>query len=370
MKRVGVITMPRVINYGAILQAYGLCKTVADMGHECELIDYTYPNAFHLASKFQSRAILKRRLRSLLKRVCFTSELDKVRVRRFEAFLEGNMVFTDKTFRSVDELKSAPPVFDAYITGSDQVWNPKFVLDDPSFFLQFAPRNAARIAYAASIALTEIPEKFHAQYRKHIMEIGSLSLREDSGVRLVKKLTDRDSDLVLDPSLLLDKNEWSEVAVPFGERNPYIVCYCLGGFQYARRLCQHIAKMTGYSVVHVWPQPYERLTSSMQCIYDAGPAEFLGIFKGASFVVTNSFHGTAFAANFSKPFFTILRHDIAFDSRQASFLRMLGAESRGLELGAPLPSEEQLNMEFGSVQSVLGKKRKESIAFLHDALDG
>jgi len=368
MKRVGIVTMPRALSYGAILQSYALHRTIVEMGYECELIDYIYPNAFHLASKFQTTAVWKKKLRSLVSSLCLTEKLYDSRIRRFNEFLENYIPFTDKAFMSFEELQAAPPLYDVYITGSDQVWNPNFILDDPCFFLRFAPNNSRRVAYAASFAVSRIPSKFHGQYSRYLHDIDILSVREDTGVALVKQLTGRSCDLVLDPSLLVHANGWGEISAPFSYDGPYLVCYCLGGFPYVRNLCRHIAKITGYSIVHVWPQPYERLKRSMYSIFDAGPSEFIGIFQNASFVVTNSYHGMAFAIDFGKPFFSVVQRGIAFDSRQESLLRLFRLEERGLESGDPFPSEEQLHMDYDLVEAVLVEKRRESLSFLRKAL--
>jgi hypothetical protein len=367
MRTAGIVTMPRAISYGAILQSYALHRTIAEMGYECELIDYVYPNEFHFGSSFQARAAWKKRLRSLVRFLCLTKKLDDSRIRRFDDFRKKHIALTDRAFGSIEELLADPPLYDAYVTGSDQVWNPKFVLDDPCFFLQFAPKDRTRVAYAASFAVSQIPIGFHEKYRKYIDDIDFLSVREDSGVALVKKLTGRSCDLVLDPIFLVDEKGWDEVSVPFSYQMPYLVCYCLGTSRYVRSLCQHIATIKGYSIVHIWPQPYERFKTSVHSIYDAGPSEFVGILQNASFVVTNSYHGTAFAANFGKPFFSV-RHDFSLDSRQSSLLRLLRVEERGLELGDPFPSEEQLEMEFDWVEAILAEKRRKSISYLRDAL--
>lgn len=367
MQKVGVLTFHHSLNYGAVLQAYALFQTLVSLGHQPELIDYIDPN-----HGLHTKGALKRFQRSLEKRVLdFT--MRRTRKKRTRHFLNSHLEFSEHTYRDPCQLEKCPPEYDHYIVGSDQVWNPHIVGSDSSHFLDFAPTGKTRISYAASFGLDALPPGYMDQYATWINRLDYISVREQQGLEIVRQLTGRNAELVLDPTLLIDDAQWAGLAESAAPSEPYILCYyilddCVMNDK-IQSIARSISKRTGWSVVSIG----KRAFISDRGLLKAGPAELLTLFHYASFVLTTSFHGTAFAINFRKPFYTPLNYsligNLAVLSRITSLAELLGVQDRLLDASQPLPKHLDIDMDFDSAHELLKEERKSSIRFLERALN-
>lgn len=378
--KIGIITILKVNNYGAELQAYATTKILQLIGHDAEIIDYPfYKNPLHKRTKKSAptaKMSLKKhvaeRLYPLLtwwKSRNFKGE-QNLRNAKFEQFHKENTK-QSVCYNSIEKLKSATLDYDILLTGSDQVWNPGIYSSLDPYFLRFGNDNMRRIAYASSFGVTEIPKDVVSYYVESLMRYSAIGVREDAAVDLVKKLTGRDAKLVLDPTLLLNREQWMQVAKPITglPDSPYILIYELSYIPFLKQVAEYISSQTGMPIVRICKNacPEDKGTEIINVI-DAGPAEFLFMFDNAEFIVTNSFHGTAFAVNFGKQFYTILRKGKNNNSRQKSILKLLNCEERMLEEGSSMPKITRLNTQ--NITSNLNKERQKSINFLKIAIDG
>lgn len=382
MKRVGIITIVRVNNYGAELQAYATQEALRKQGYDAEIIDYLfYKNKGHKRTK-SSRPTFKMplkkhmaewlypklaRLKALLQR----NKLMKVRAENFEKFHQANTHFS-QTYHSYDELLSTSIEYDAYVVGSDQVWNPGVYSSLDPYFLKFAPKGKRKLSYASSIGLSELPVHTHQYYHEVLEGLDAISVREEQAVDLVKQVSGRDAQWVLDPTLLLNAEEWQKVAkMPQDIREKYILLYELTPCPHLKTLAKHIAEIKGCKVVRI-TKDANRVESDSDVInvMDAGPAEFIGLFHNAEFVVTNSFHGTAFSINFNRPFYVVTPARKNNNSRQQSILRLFGLTDRLLTEGTPLPQEDVLPIEYELVNTKLEEQRYLSMNYLTSNIDG
>lgn len=372
MKTVGVVTYHRSINYGAILQAYSLQEVLSDMGYGVELIDYQGLAPMSL-----------RTIPSRLKHYMWTHLLARAlvgnsRVERTNVFRRRYLRISHISYDGPQALHMNPPEYDAYITGSDQVWNPLINGGDSSYFLTFAPRDRIRISYAASFGVSTIAERFRDDYAKWLSQIHHLSTREYIGKDIVRELSGRDSVVTLDPTLLLDQGQWDRVATPYGIGGDYILCYYMPGDSVVTKCIGDIARrvscFTGWPVVNIGEKEYMRLVPWRRSIFDAGPAEFVGLVRDASFIVTNSFHGAAFAVNYRKPFVVPINSDISPErslaSRILTLLGSLGLKERLLPATAAPPEDTILHIEYQSASELLQRERQRSMDFLNRALGG
>ena len=201
--KIGIMTMHRVQNMGSVLQAYALQYKIKQLGYESELIDYAFPPS-------------KEKQFGLKDMVSWGWDMvhgfpEKKRKKKIDEFRTRFLACSEKTYdRSL--LLSEPPQYDLYCTGSDQVWNPFHVGEDTSFMLDFAPLDAPRISYASSFATKEVKEPFFSLYAKYLALYREITVREKTGVDIVKKMTDKDASVVCDPTLLLSTNEWDRLA--------------------------------------------------------------------------------------------------------------------------------------------------------------
>lgn len=277
------------------------------------------------------------------------------------------------TYNSPEELKKNPPRYDVYITGSDQLWNPCYCNGDPAFLLHFAPDDALKISYAASIGMRDIPLELHMLYKELLDRYKHISVREDSGINVIRDITGMEAKAVLDPTLLLDKDEWNKIAVPKRLiKKKYILCYYLNytfnAFPYVDDLTAYMQKQTGYEIVHVARPPHKLVYGHTWYRVGASPEEFLALVRDAEMVLTTSFHGTAFALNYGKPLLTVVQDRNASDSRQVSLMHSLNLDAQVLSVKDVFPDESLFSYNVGEEQIRLSALRKESRQFLIDVL--
>lgn len=373
MATIGVITFHESANYGAVLQAYALQKCLADMGHNAEIIDYCSPRM-----GIGSLSGIRRVRHFVWHKIAKPVLVGSVREQRTQGFRSKYFRLSPVRYVDPKALHLDPPQYDAYITGSDQVWNPTIHGGDSSYFLTFAPEGKTRISYAASFGISLIPQSYASDYSQWLEQIHYLSTRELEGAEVVKRLAKRDAVIALDPTLLFDREHWREVAVSHELDRPYVLCYYMPG---DRAVCRRIAELarqvsmaTGWRVISIGEKEYTRLSPWKYSVFNAGPAEFLGLCQGASFIITNSFHGTAFSINYRKPFLVPINQgrcpERTLNSRITSLLRILRLEERLVPVGRNISADNVLNMDFAVAESILEQERRKSLDFLRGSLGG
>ena len=192
--------------------------------------------------------------------------------------------------------------FDYFIVGSDQVWNPIYRKGSPIDFLTFAPQNK-RVAYAPSFGIAEIPDKYISQYTKWLSEFNHLSVREDAGADIIKNLTSREASVLVDPTVMLTKDEWLSIAKPhkLKPNTPFLLTYFLG--EVPKEVKGLISKLsTKYKLEVVNLGSYEQIER-----YAADPSEFIDYINSANIFLTDSFHGAVFSIILEKQFIVFNR---------------------------------------------------------------
>lgn len=373
--KVGIITILKVENYGAELQAYATQAVLKNMGYDAEIIDYLfYKNKDHHSTK-ASKPIFKFGLKKKLSERLFpilkhlkesSSEGRKRRAERFSSFHKKFSTLSP-TYNTIEKLYNEVKVYDAYITGSDQVWNPGVYSSLKPYFLDFAPEGKKRIAYAASFGVSHLPTNTELIYHSYLSKYNSIGVRESAGVEIVKKLG-LEAIQVLDPTLLLSSKEWLRIAHPiYNLPQNYLLIYELTPSPYLNQVAKSIASKLNLQIVRLCKSAKIEDNNVMN-ITDAGPSEFITLFKFASFVITNSFHGSAFSINFEKPFFVIIPKRKNNNSRQKSLLNLLGISGRILEDNSPIPQDYM--MDYQKISQRLDEERNKSLTFLKNAIDG
>lgn len=376
-KKIGIITILKVNNYGAELQAYALQQCLNSLGYDAEVIDYLfYKHPDHIRESIsrpfypypfknkilESGLFLRDRLTRLL-----ASPSQKRRQKNFDDFHIAN-THLSRTFHSLSELQNECPRYDVYCVGSDQVWNPRCFTNLAPYLLSFAPDNARKISYASSFGVSSLPSSAESQYAKLLRRFDSIAVRESTGADIVKKLIGKNAQTVLDPTLLLSPDDWAKVEKPVPNiPDRYLLTYELRPQLALANLAQEVAHRHGLKIVRLGCRQ-KFYTDPLINITDAGPAEFLYLFRNAAFVVTNSFHGTAFSVNFSKPFFSVLERGRNNNSRQLSLLGSCGLESQVYYDGDPIPSS--FDVDFSSATRRLASLRNSSIEYLNSAING
>lgn len=330
--KIKTITCHDVYNYGAALQAYALQTYLQSLGHDVEIIDYK-PDYMRVHYKFwrvpeQSR-YYERAMKSWLFHFmlcCYFIPRRYATVGRkfnFDAFVKQHLKLT-RRYNSYQELVDCPPKADIYVAGSDQIWNSELPNGkDPGYFLQFGSKEVKRIAYAASFAISNIANKYKDLNKLWLNKFNAISVRERTGVSIVNSLG-LECEEVVDPVFLLNKGQWDNFS---GQdriiKEKYILVYDL--YVDDSRLSERsklLASTYNLKIVSV--------DGSLKCPYaqknisNAGPIEFVNLIKNAEYVVTNSFHATAFSVIFNKRFNVFYK--LKNISRLTDFLRNVQLE--------------------------------------------
>ncbi len=381
MKRTALITIHSVPNYGSVLQTYATLRVMADAGMECDVIDYRYPNEWHY-SHGQPREPFLQRLKStlaapLLEAVGIHSQ--HILKRRLDRFRRTHFRFT-RPFANLSELEQADwSRYQAVIAGSDQIWNPKFLLGDKAFMLSFVPDDVRKVSLASSFACSEIPGRMVDAYRECLSRFDAITVREDNGLDIISRQLGLEIKprRVLDPTLLLDAPKWDAMCsagIDSLPLEPYIVLY---GLNYAFETRPYIYealnemknRMGVKRVVALseWPDPSAPSGLVVDNYRDVHVECFVALMRNARGVVTSSFHGTAFALNFGRPLISIVPQG-SNDDRQSSLLRLAGAPEIITPVGTPL-SQIVHEYDTGQVASELDRIRKEDISTILKNID-
>ncbi len=380
MKEIGIITILKTNNYGAELQAYATQAILNKLGYKAEIIDYLfYKNPGHKKTKASKPSFnhgLKKRLAETLYPVIAKFKAgsnksnSKKRDERFDSFHTDNTAMS-ATYRTMDELYASKKEYDVYMVGSDQVWNPGVYSSLLPYMLTFAPEGKKRVAYASSFGVSSIPQECQWLYKEYLPQFSNIGVREKNAVDMVKEISGKDATWVLDPTLLLNKEDWMKVAKQsYGEKINYILLYELTPCPYILGLAKHFRKKKGMEIIRICKNAsVEDNDSSILNIIDAGPAEFIDLFANAGMIITNSFHGTAFSINFGKEFYTITPARKHNNSRQRSILKLFDLQDRLIAENTPVENISVKEFDYITTARILEDERKKSIGFLTNAIE-
>ena len=353
--KVGIVTFHRALNYGAVLQAYALQQYLLSLGIDSDVIDYrsTYIERFYKPIKANPFIHPKMFVRELL-----YAPFNYKKRKKFEQFI-GKFIKMSKTVKSEKELKMLNGEYDYFIAGSDQVWNLKWNGFDKAFFLNFAEKNK-KFSYAASFGFETIPEGSEKEYKNLLYDFESISVRENTGRRIVKELIGRDATVSIDPTCLLEREKWEEISVK-PEEHGYVLLYTLEKSSELIKNKKKIAQKLKTKIVYI----SDALKKSSEFKYQGflSPAEFVGLFANAGYVVTNSFHGLMFSVIFEKQFcLQYQQSKEAPNSRLIDFIHDFKLENRVLK-GAEI---EEKDIDYKVVKRLLSMKKDEAKLYLTD----
>lgn len=369
MKKVDIITLHRVVNYGSVLQTYALQEKIKEKGFEVEVIDY-YPERLHLFGMLKrlknKKEILRKNpiVRFGAQCVIFPSYLQRFTM--FKKFLKKYIKMTDKTYYTKEDLEKDVPQADIYCTGSDQVWNSEWneKIEYP-FFLDFVPDDKKRISYAASFGKKSLNKEEIPETKRLISKYKYLAMRELSGVEILKQLGRNDGINVLDPTLLLNKKEWSKIASNKYAGKKYVLMYNLNRNKKIDKYVEKLAKEKGLEIYYISYNLHEFFKKGkMKC--NVKVEDFLSLIANASYVVTDSFHATAFSINFNTPFMIIFPEK--FSTRLASILKVTGLQDRIVKDYNNIELADK-NIDFTHANKILDEERKKASLYLDKALN-
>ncbi len=356
--KIGILTMHKVLNYGSALQAFALLHYIQSLGYDVELIDYIFPHK-------QKLSIVRRVIRGAKSVLSGRYNMQN----KFQKFYNDFYKCSKITYNSPAELVSADLDYDIFITGSDQVWNPIHIKDDYSFFLPFVPENKLKYSYASSFSVSSLPNERKSIVKELLLKYDKVSVREKSSLDIVKDLTGITPEYVCDPTLLITKEEWRQITADctFNIEKPYILAYIL---KYAYNpypdILNIIKKIRNELDVPVVFLDGPKLDiKNVININNIAPLQFVNLINNAKYVITTSFHGTAFSLNFEKPFVSVIKNRSGFDTRMIDLLETVNADR------AIIYNEDfniDLDFTYSEISVNLNRFRDKSIEYLNSIL--
>ena len=320
-KRIGIITFHNYDNYGAILQSYALQKKLRELDTYPEIIDY---RCDYISNPFRLVNLRKKGLFNYIYgaigHICYIP-----RRRRCNQFRK-HMRYSEPV--TIKDMSPVSGKYDLYIAGSDQIWDHKLTNFDKTYFLDFVKDGKKKCSYAASIGEHVPPEKYLEDYKQLLGDFDHILVREDYGADIVDELTGKRPEVVCDPTLLLTAEEWNELLEEPRKKEKYILVYQLGINKEIVDFARRLKKKTGDRIVYI-PFPLVGLLKC-SCKIAIGPAQWMGLFKNAEYVISDSFHGIVYSLLFNRKFFAMVNgHHM--NRRVQQLLNMVQLSHRTIE---------------------------------------
>ena len=364
-------------NYGSLLQSCAFQHYLAMLGIDAEIIVYTGRPFLKQILRLFNLPLLRMKTKSVYREVScklFRPELQRrfqCRARQFERFRKDYLHIA-APIADRAQLLLCPDRYDVFIVGSDQLWNPVNVGTD-FFTLNFVPDHRLKLSYATSFGVDRIPASLTATYRRYLQRFDEVSTREHSGQSLIPEIAGRDVPVVCDPTMLVDRTFWDGIK---GEKplieGDYIFCYFIGPRPDIRAYAKEFGRKTGLRIASL-PHIDEYVTADADFgdvqLFDVGPAEFVNLIANATYVLTDSFHGTVFSVVYEKSFFTFNRFRQegkgSMNSRISSLLQVLGIPERRIDVEVDMKHLDELTIDYDSVNRNLSLFRSQSVDYLH-----
>ena len=362
MLRVCGVTFDHTLNYGSCFQAYALQTAIERIkvaGEQCdyELIPLTdMPDHPRHHYGLNDLGIVKRFLGGM-----FLS----INLRQFAKFEKSHMKYAKCA--SLKELPMLNKEKDAFVCGSDVIWNPDENSGLGAFYLDFAEKY--KFSYAASFGKASIDDNALEKARLPLSELNSISCREKSSAEIARHLTERDVSVVVDPVVLLDQDEWNAVTAKKEEREKYIFSYTTHQFPGYEEFLKKLESKTGLKTRRAIYTYKPMVALKQGILIFRSPQQWLQQLRDAEYVVTNSFHATAFSVIFHKKFFTVVHGDKAkgINVRMNDFLSELGLQDR---IHSSVPGAiDTSGIDYTPVDAIIARKREESLGFLRRNLE-
>lgn len=357
--KIGIMTIFKTGNYGGVLQAYALKKVIENnqLG-DASLINYSSKS---VEGKISLNCLLEK---GLFHSIIFL--IEKIyhfpRMKKMRTFYQS---LTNSPVLNQDDLPTLNSKYDIFLSGSDQIWNLKLHENDSSYFLDFVKDPTKKRSYGSSFGTNAFDLETQKRIQDLLKDYHKISIREQEGKDLIFNLLHKDVPIVLDPTLLLDKEQWNNIIPKYDKKN-YIFCYQMGHSNKIAKIATIFSKYSKISpkksIIFV-PFPICGLCNCT-CKFNFSALEWLAAIKNSSLVLTDSFHGIVFSIIFEKDFYYVITSDTVKDriGRVLTLLKKLNLENRVINSIEKNMKYSPIN--YNEVTKLLEKERKESINVL------
>lgn len=369
MKKVGIVTFHRPYNYGANLQAYALQKKLQTMGYDVKIIDYRNKNIEETTKVVKTNfkgMNLKQIVKTCIANVCFLNK-NILRKREFKKFQEQNYELSN-IYKSKNELEDGKEVFDIYISGSDQIWNPEITKGiDDVYTLNLDIKNIKRISYASSLGNVKL-DSYKKELISRLKKYDFLSVREKAAQELLKEEINKKIEVVLDPTLLLSQKQWNSIIKNENkETEEYILFYTISEDKNMFKIVNKLSEMTNLKII-TFRRSNGNLKNVLKNYYTKGPEDFINAFKNAKYIVTSSFHGTVFSIIYNKPFF--VNYCGTENKRVDNLLNVLNIKDRYINKPEDLTIEKiNQKVDYQEINQNLSKEAARCEQYLKNTIE-
>ena len=384
-KKIGIITLyNNNNNYGGVAQAYALNEYFKKMGYESELINYCQTNKkINYAIKpqknikYYTKKIKNKIKKELLKPVFnkyekkYFNEL-KARADKLESFrntMEHSEIYDSTSINKIEKK------YDYFVTGSDQCWNPG-VIDEAYTFSFLDGKNKNIFSYASSVAVSQVSDEYKKFMSQELKKYSYISVREEKSKELLQECTEKNIEWVVDPTLLLEREEWKHITGKRIIKEKYIFSYMLGEGKEQRHLVEKFAKQKGMKLVTIpfivngnkFSFKYEdRCFGDIQEL-DLSFYDFLSLIANSEYVLTDSFHAVCFSYIFKKEFYVFERNSgLSTSSRVYSLLKLLGINEKRIWNKEII--EDDNIIDYDKASNKIKKNIEASKAYIKKALN-
>lgn len=365
--KLGIMTWFHYCNYGTALQVTALSEVLNNIGVEPYIIDYIPQSFSRSIPDYSLLGMFKR----IVKRPGYTRQvyLNEEKEQLFDNFIKSHLRFTEKC-NDLSDLENLNSYYDGFICGSDQIWAP--LVFNSHYFLDFVKDGNKKIAYSPSLGVKSVDDVY-AKYeiKKLLADFKYLSVREETGKKIIERLTSKKAELVLDPTLLLAKHQWEALlGLKSKAEKPYMFVYMLG---HNEQYWEEIYKIADQLKLEVKIIPvFDEDLNRPGCVkFSVGPNEFLDLLYNSSYICTDSYHGMLFSVNFKKNF-TVFKRFKNNDtknqnSRVLDLLEAFGLEERLFKEKHKFKNIKS-KINYDKIDNIIEDLRKKSIEYLKNAI--
>lgn len=369
MKKVKLITLHCIKNYGSVLQTYASQTIFEKLGMNVEVINYIRPDAIDnnlMKHRLNNSSFFSKNIITKILGYFLLKNTIKKQISVFNKFLNDNIHLT-KCYYSSNEIKKDNLKSDYFCVGSDQVWNSIWNNGiDLAYYLDFAPNSCAKVSFASSFGREKLDNKEIEVDKKMLSKFKYITVRENSGLKILNEMGIENCKQVLDPTLLLNINDWKIISSNEKKQEKYILVYQLNSNDKKfDSYVKNVSKKMGIKVIRVSNLGYQKYKYG-DFIFCPTVNEFLNYFINADYIITDSFHATGFAINFNKKFVDIFPG--AFSTRLQSILEMTGLTERKV---VDFENYELLekDIDYSKVNEIINKERDNTLNILKEMFD-
>lgn len=350
MKKIGIVTLNHGYNYGNKLQNYAMVEVYKKNGFIVETISF---------EPVKQENKLKLEFKKIKDSLFNRNKL--YRANKFKEFNKKYLNMTSKIYNNNNYMDINEHEYELFSVGSDQVWNSYFWDFSTFYLLDFVKDNNKKFAYAASFGVEDINEMYSDKFSENLKKFKDITVREQSATKLVKKIAGKDAKLVLDPTMLLEKNEWLQFikSGEYNEDKEYVFIYFLG------KKDENAVKM-----IEELKQKYKiiDLNDIHNKYYKSNPNEFLYLLKNSKIVLTDSFHASVFSIIFEKPFVVFDRNSVTkkMNSRIETLLNEL--ELKHHKYSSNMNESVIFDNKYDNANRILRSKRNECLSYVNKFL--